>query len=434
MNTYSLETEQAIISALLTDNKNTYIINKINIEDFYYEANREIFQAIKTLYNQDKQIDPVTIIPKLKAKNIELSYLNEIMFKVLSTKNIESYVSTLKEKSIRRQLIEECNKAIEEVCTTEEDPVAIKSALAQKLDSIGHIEQEESDALSDIISKLYDKLEAGENEGYLTGIADLDRLTAGLHKEETIIVAARPGVGKTAIALQASLHLAKKNIPSLIISKEMSKLQVAKRFVASSCDIDGNKLRTHKLTDEDLTKISDSMAKLYNLPVYINTNCRTITDIKAKLRETKAEVLFVDYIQLLSATGKHQNREQQVAELSRELKNISLDFKIPVVILSQLNRQADTRRPGLADLRESGAIEQDANVVIFLHLPTAEEIKEAIEDEQSILSMHLIELVKGRGNKLVECIVAKQRDGETGQFYMEYVPNRLTFKTYTRRE
>ncbi|SDL19571.1 replicative DNA helicase [Natronincola ferrireducens] len=434
---HSAEAEQAVLGAFLLDKNTWFGIQKLKNEDFYIDIHQIIFQAMKNLHEKDQPIDYIQVFEETKnIKPIDLVYLNETLSMVATTINIEYYIKILKEKAVRRQLIQECKSALNRALKTEEDPTSIKSNLAQTLDNISFEESQVSDRLQDIFSKLYDELETydpKEAEKYYTGLPDLDRLMAGLHQEEVTVVAARPATGKTAFALQIAMHIAAKKLKVLLISREMSQKQMAKRILAAKCAIDSMRLRNRKLEDEDWSRIAKGMGLLSNLSLFINTTAKSIPEIKAKVRETKADVLIIDYLQLLEPSSKNANREQQVSELSREIKNISLDYKIPVVLLSQLNRAADGRRPSLADLRESGAIEQDANNVIFLHLPNRNEIEAAVKDKDSIVTDNLIEQIKKRQNKLVEVILAKQRDGNTGDFYMEYVPSKLTFKSYTRR-
>lgn len=433
---HSIETEQAILGNFLLDKSTLYAIEKLNIDDFYNEFHQDMFRVVRNFRNDNKPIDYIQIhegLKKLGQNN--LPYLNSLMTNIPFSESTDYYVNTIKEKSILRKLISECQTAINMATTGQEDPRSIKATLANKLDAIGTEQCEESDRLQDIFLKVIDDIEnsnSTEQQKYFTGITDLDIITTGLHKEETMVVAARPGVGKTALALQISRNLASNGLNILLISREMSKEQMAKRFILSRSSIDSKRLRTGNINGEEWKVIIETMRKLSKLPICINTTCRTIPQIKSKLRETKADVLIIDYLQLLEPMNKSgTNREQQVSELSREIKNISLDFKIPVVLLSQLNRNADLRRPTLADLRESGAIEQDANSVVFIHLPTGKEIEKAVKEK--LFTEEFVRECSKNKNKVVEVIVAKQRDGELGEFYLQYVPNKLTFLSISNR-
>ncbi|KAB3533846.1 AAA family ATPase [Alkaliphilus pronyensis] len=432
---HSIEIEQTLLGNFLLDKNTLYAIEKLNIDDFYNEFHQAMFQVVRNLRNDNKTVDYIQVHEGLKKLGLnDLPYLNSLISNIPFSESTDHYVNTIREKSILRRLISECQTAISMATTGQEDPRSIKATLANKLDSIGTEQNEESDRLQDIFLKLIDDIEnsnSKEQKKYLTGITDLDIITTGLHKEEVVVVAARPGVGKTALALQISRNLAINGLNILLLSREMSKAQMAKRFTLSKSNINGKRLRTGNVNDEEWKIIIETMIKLSKLPININTTCRSIPQIKNKLRETKADVLIIDYLQLLEPMNKSANREQQVSELSREIKNISLDFKIPVVLLSQLNRNADLRRPTLADLRESGAIEQDANSVVFIHLPAGKEIEKAVK-EGLITEEFLQECTKNK-NKVVEVIIAKQRDGELGEFYLQYMPNKLTFLSISNR-
>ena len=440
---YSLEAEQATINALLTDAQSLYAIEKISTDDFYTAANALIFKAIKDLHEQDKPIDLVAVNEELKKadtdkafQNTAIQYINDIMLKLYPTQGIEYYIEILKDKSLRRKIIKECRETITATLESKEDPAAIKAGLSETLDQIRSDESDESDRLYDVLSEVFDELENFDEEElrkYYTGIPDLDNLTHGLHKSEVTVLAGRPGTGKTAMAVQIAMKLAGKGLKVLFISREMSQGQIAKRILTTQQGIEGKKLRGFKITSlDDWTALSEALVTTSNLPIYINTRAKTIPSIKSKIRETKADVLIIDYLQLLEPSSKHTNREREVAELSREIKNISLDFKIPVLLLSQLNRLAATRKPNLADLRESGAIEQDANTVLLLYRPTPEKLQEFLNSGHDFINRDLLQQIKSRGNELIQAIVAKQRDGETGEFYLEFKASKLTFLSYDR--
>jgi replicative DNA helicase len=247
-----------------------------------------------------------------------------------------------------------------------------------------------------------------------TGFIDLDTCIAGLHREELTILAGRPGTGKTAFALQIAINLAQKGNKIAFFSREMSNTQIATRMLANQSEVDGHKLRfVNTLTPEDLKKLRKAKKEIAGLPIYLDDETRTIEEIRALCRELQSkgnlDVMFVDYLQLLETVKQTNNREQEVGKISRSLKLISKEFKIPVIALSQLNRASEQKnQPTLSDLRESGAIEQDADNVIFLHVPNDE---------------------KFSAKPILEVIVAKQRNGPAG--IIKLGTERNTFKFFS---
>jgi replicative DNA helicase len=252
-----------------------------------------------------------------------------------------------------------------------------------------------------------------EDSKYLTGFHDMDKLTAGLHPEELTIIAARPGVGKTAFALNLISNMAAKGIKSVFISREMSQIQLTKRLIANITPIDGNKLRICKLlTDEDWAKIGDAAGEIGDWDLIINDELATVQEIRTYCRELKnkgkLDMLVVDYLQLCRSSGKHESRRQEIEEISRQFKEMSMEFEVPVIVLSQLSRDnaKNGRVPELHDLRESGSIEQDADNVIFLHVPKDTDQTQDIFD--------------------LQVIIGKQRNGPTGYIFLKYF--KKTFK------
>lgn len=303
-----------------------------------------------------------------------------------------------------------------------ENAIDIKS---DALQAISEIEAKEADTKHfDIESIIVDTMNCIENDykadddgNLFTGLHDLDKITAGLHKEELTIVGARPGVGKTAYALQVMINMARKGNHCLFVSREMSTVQIAKRILSNISAVDGHKLRLCKtLLDDDWVKLGQAAGEISSLPVEINDRISTIQEIRAYCRtlkeKNKLDVLFVDYLGLLKTMKRCESRRQEIEDISRQLKEISMEFEIPVVALCQLNRDSakSSKEPELHDLRESGSIEQDADNVILLHVPAdTDETADSFD---------------------IKVIIAKQRNGATGGIYLRYV--RKIFRLYSK--
>lgn len=262
-----------------------------------------------------------------------------------------------------------------------------------------------------------------------TGITDLDRYTGGLHKGEVTIIAARPSIGKTALAVQIALQVAKKEKVVQVFSREMSQVQLGTRLIANQGKVDGQRMRTGHIRDEDWIEIVKAEAALSNLPLYINDEASTMPDIRAVCAEKKhkgLDLVIIDYMQLIEPHKRSDTREREVAEISRAIKKLTLEFEIPIIALSQLNRSTANKRPTLDTLRESGAIEQDADNVILLHKPDEKDVPD--EDLQ------LYRTLKSAGRDYVEVIIGKQRNGPTGMFTMSYNPRHMEFIGIRRDE
>ena len=410
--------EKSVLGCLVMG-KQDYVV-KLSELDFHSEVNMHIFKAIRHLYDQKKEIDIITLSDELKP-NMEnaLDVVCGLESFVATTENITHYISTLKEYTLRREIIKASDKAKDMALNKDYDnPLTMKSDVLQLFDIEIYGRQKEDNGIYAIMSRalkdIEDKFNSNTEDRLFTGFYDLDKLTAGLHPEEFTIIAARPGVGKTAFALQMMIQMAKKGIKCLFVSREMSQLQLAKRILANIALIDGQKLRLCKtLTDADWDKIGYAFSKeIYNLPIELNDKLSSIQEIRSYCRELKTngklDLLIVDYLQLCKSLKKVDNRTQEVADISRQLKEISLEFGIPVIALSQLTRDnvRTGREPELYDLKESGSLEQDADNVIFLHVP------EGTDETQECFD--------------IKVIVGKQRNGATGYIYLKYY--RRTFR------
>lgn len=421
---YSKETEESIIACLSVFEDCNRYIKKMEIDDFFIELNQQIMQLIKELYENGNPINLVTI--KEKAKNKELkadeifNYLITISENVITSAEIDYYIKTLKNYSIKRKLLKATKAINDKVFLTEVD-IDAEELKKECINEIVNIktqitELKDSDmtsVMNIVINDIEDRYKNRDNHIYETGFFDLDKATNGLHEQELTIIAARPGVGKTALALNIAERLANKGVNTYFVSLEMSKEQLGNRLIASKTNIDSHKLRSGWLEEKDWGEIGKTAGQLSELKMIIDTKSKTIQEIEIRATELKENknigLIVIDYLQLLKSKNKFNIREQEVAEISRNLKLLSRDLNIPVIALCQLNRASETRRrPILADLRESGSLEQDADNVIFIYASEEEKEKQT----------PIIE---------TELIIAKQRNGATGTIKLNFNRKTMTF-------
>lgn len=407
--------EKAIISSMFLDIEATSIgVESLKQSDFYYPQHAIIFEAIKELHNKLIPIDIVTVSNKLKElgqlDNIGIDTLTDVSSAVGSSVHIRHYIKIVEEKSVLRKLINISNN-ISKMSYEGTEPVNTIMDEAEKsiFDIMQNRNSEEFHHIKDIASNSIANIEnvyksKGKLTGVATGFIDFDIKTAGLQKSDLILLAARPSMGKTAFALNIIQNAAiRQNIPVAVFSLEMGKEQLFNRMLCAEAYIDAQKLRTGELSDTDWESIVFAMGPLTSAPIYIDdTPSISPMDIRSKCRRLKVEkgigLIVIDYLQLMSGNGKNDSRQQEISEISRSLKAIAREVDAPVIALSQLSRACEQRsdhRPMLSDLRESGAIEQDADVVSFLYrdeyyFPDTEKPNQA------------------------ELIIAKQRNGPTG--------------------
>lgn len=406
---YDENIEKTILYYLIFEQKelNSEELN-LNENDFFTVKNRQIYNAIKELKAKKEEVNIISIKNKIKGKETGiLDYISRIAESKFGASAGYAY-KKLKELSKKRELIK-FNKDVEkdiEQSNIEDIEIYIEKQIKRLKDINVQAQKEETfkDVVaetSDIITKKYLQKENYENK-YTTGIFDLDEATNGLHAEELTIIGARPGVGKTALALKIAHNIANKGIKVAILSLEMSKNQLVERLIAKESRIDSEKIRTGIMTEEEMEKVTEATARIYELPIFINTRIKNIQDIEMYVRRLKNKedigLLIIDYIQLLKSQNKLNSREQEVSEITRTLKLLSLELKIPIIGLCQLNRNAARTEPTLADLRESGAIEQDADNVIFLYKKNDNEERKSVEDI-------VIDLQKQRAGPLTKVVV-----------------------------
>ena len=383
------EAEQAVIGSMLTDKDAVAsAIEVLKPDDFYADYNKTIYEAIMNIYAKAEPIDIITVkneltsLEKLEAVG-GLEYLASLPEKVPTTANVEKYVKIVEEKSLLRNLIKTANNLIELGYNQNEDVENIMdNAEKQIFDMMQRKSQKGYTSIKDILVDSFEELqELYNNKKHVTGVpsgfADLDDLTAGFHKSELILIAARPAMGKTAFALNIATNAATKyNVPVVVFSLEMSQIQCANRILCSQAMVDSSKYAKGDIKDEDWEKLVIASGELSDSAgIFIDDTAGiTIAEIRAKCRKLKLEknigLVVIDYLQLIQGSGRASSREQEIAEISRSLKLLAKEINVPVIALSQLSRAPEARtdhRPMLQDLRESGSIEQDADVVMFIY-------------------------------------------------------------------
>lgn len=385
----SIEAEQSVIGSMLIDKEVIPVVMEIlKPEDFYRPDNKEIYDVIIELFDKAQPIDLITVSERLKLHGkLELvgglEYLTNIATDVPTTANVKHYAKIVEEKSLLRKLIKASSEIVDLGYSASEEVTHIMDKAEQ---SIFDILQKRSSQgfvpIKDVLVDTFNKLEElYNNKGHITGIptgfADLDFKTSGLHNSDLVLIAARPAMGKTAFALNIAQNVAvHSGVPVALFSLEMSKEQLVNRMLCSEAMVDSNKMKTGQLEDNDWQKVARALGPLSEAPIFIDdTPGISITEIRAKCRRLKLEhnlgLVVIDYLQLMQGSkSRSENRQQEISEISRSLKILAKEINIPVITLSQLSRAAETRtdhRPMLSDLRESGAIEQDADIVMFLY-------------------------------------------------------------------
>ena len=386
---HDVEAEQAVLGSMLTD-KDAVIsaIEVLKEDDFYRTDNKSIYEAIMNLYNRAEPIDIITVKAELESLGKfeqvgGLEYLASLPDKVPTTANAMKYIKIVEEKSTLRNLIKTANEIIELGYDPTEDVSDIMEGAEKKIFNIMQNNDKKSySPIKDILVDSFTQLEELYNRkqhitGVPSGFTELDYKTAGFHGSDLVLIAARPAMGKSAFALNIATNAAVRgNVPVVIFSLEMSKEQMVNRILCSEAMVDSNKVRTGKLEEDDWTKLAGSIGPLSDAEIYIDdTPGISVMEIRAKCRKLKLEknigMVVIDYLQLVQGSNRRNgSREQEISEISRSLKILAKELNVPVIALSQLSRAVEQRpdhRPMLSDLRESGAIEQDADIVMFLY-------------------------------------------------------------------
>jgi replicative DNA helicase len=420
------EAESSVLGAILIDKDSIGLVSEIlSPNDFYSDINGIIYDAMLSLYEERKPIDVVTLAKSLKkiknGEKVDTSYLSELVNSVPTAANIEHYANLIKEESTKRSLISAGTKIAEEAFKEQSEISELLDkaessifAISQGHDIRGFVAIKESLAESfDRIDELHKK--GAGYRGIRTGFTDLDNVLSGMQPSNLLILAARPGQGKTAMVVNIAQNLAvDQKTPVGIFSLEMSQEELVDRLLVGQADVDAWRLKTGKLVEADFTKLSQAMGQLADAPIFIDdTPGISVSEMRTKARRLQLEhgikLLIVDYLQLVDPGRRYDSRVQEVSIVSQGLKNLARELKIPVLALSQLSRAVEhrgERKPQLADLRESGAIEQDADVVMFLYRLEAEVTSNVIPTKLSI---------------------AKHRNGPMGEIDLLFRGDRIKF-------
>ena len=433
---HDIEAEQAVIGSMLTDKEAvTSCVEVLKEEDFYRDDNKAIYSAILNLYNRAEPIDIITVKAELESMGKfeqvgGLEYLAELPEKVPTTANAMKYIKIVEEKSVLRRLIKTANEIIELGYDPTEDVEDIMENAEKKIFNLMQDKNQKGyTPIKDVLVESFNQLEELYNRkqhvtGVPTGFSELDYKTAGLHGSDLVLIAARPAMGKSAFALNIAANAAlKANVPVAIFSLEMSKEQMVNRMLCSEAMVDSNKVRTGKLEEEDWAKLAGAIGPLSDSGIYIDdTPGISVMEIRAKCRKLKLEknigLVVIDYLQLVQGSNKRVgSREQEISEISRSLKILAKEINVPVVALSQLSRAVEQRpdhRPMLSDLRESGAIEQDADIVMFLY-------RDDYYNQES------------EKKDIAEVIIAKHRGGSLGSVDLLWMGNYTKFVNLEKR-
>ncbi|MBO8137141.1 MAG: replicative DNA helicase [Desulfotomaculum sp.] len=423
----NIDAEQSVLGALLLNREAVYkVMAIIKPEDFYRDSHREIYEAILSLVDRNDPVDMITVSEELRQKGTlekvgGVSYVATLASLVPTAANVEYYARIVEEKSLLRQMIQLSNR-ISAKGYEGEDVRQLMGQIEQSLTEISSRQQSKAlTAISDILLKTFDDIEQihknkSELTGVPTGFIDFDKMTSGLQKSDLIILAARPSMGKTTLGLMMALNAAvRSKTPVAVFSLEMSKEQLVQRMLCAEAMVDQHKLRTGALKPEDWERLTEVAGYLAEAPIYIDdTASISVREMRAKARRLQGEkglgLIVIDYLQLMQGDRRTESRQQEIAEISRALKGLAKELNIPVVALSQLSRAVEQRqdkRPIMSDLRESGSIEQDADVVVFIY---RDDYYNPESEKQGI----------------AELIIAKQRNGPVGTVELGF------FKEYTK--
>jgi len=436
---HSIEAEQSLLGALLLDNQAfDRVADLVSADDFYRDDHRRIWRHIARLIEHNRPADVVTVSEAVEAsedkdKTGGPAYLGALAQNTPSALNIRRYAELVREKAVQRRLAQVATSIAEDALNPGGKEVGqmldeAESKIFQIAESGARKDQgllEIKPVLARVFEKidhLYHRDNPSDVTGVPTGYAKIDQMTSGLQSGDLVIVAARPSMGKTALALNIAEHVAVDNgLPVAIFSMEMSATQLAQRMLGSIARVDQHKMRTGKLSDREWGELSDAMAKLHETPIYIDEGgALTALEVRARARRLKRQysklgLIVIDYIQLMAASSQGENRATEISEISRSLKALAKELDVPVIALSQLSRaveQRNDRRPMMSDLRESGAIEQDADVILFIY---REEVYSPDKEE-----------AKGRA----EVIIGKQRNGPIGRVDLTFLGRFTRFANF----
>ncbi len=433
---HSVEAEQSVLGSMLIDSRCVPdVVEALKPDDFYLQHNRDIYEAIYGMFVLSQPIDPVTTLERMRLdgtydESTSRAYVRQLLEVTPTAANVMEYVSIVKDKSLLRQVATTASDLSGMISRGDSNGQDILEVAEQRIYAIrqGRAAQgltHISAVMQDVYTRL-EELAASESAvpGISTGLADVDRAIAGLNNSDLILLAARPGMGKTSMALNILLHAGKRSGKSVVFfSLEMSKEQLAMRLLSNEAFIDNKKLTTGDLSDDDWGAIAVASAALNQTTILIDDNpSLSVADMLAKCRRVdNLGLICIDYLQLMQSAGNKnsrpgENRQQVVSDISRSLKIMAKELNVPILCLSQLSRANEARqdkRPMLSDLRESGAIEQDADIVLFIY-------RDDYYHEDS------------ENRNQAELIIAKNRHGETGKVYLQWIPEYTTFSSLDR--
>lgn len=422
-----IEAEQAVLGAMLiSSDAVSTAVEEVDADDFYRQTHQVIFSAIRDLFEEGQPVDVITVTAALQTREGGLeavggaSYLASLAGAMPTALHIQHYAQIVREKAMLRRIIQTATELASDGYTGEATPNDLLADAERKILSLSQNQRvRDFTHIADVLEQTFERIEQlYQSEGRLTGVptgySELDRMTSGFQRSDLIIVAARPSVGKTAFALNVAQNVAvRAGLPVAIFSLEMSKDQLVQRMLCAEAYIDGHKLRNGTLEDEDWPKLSMGVSTLSNAPIYIDDSPGiTVPEMRSKLRRLKTEAglgfVVIDYLQLIHGRrGSGENRQQEISEISRSLKQLARELEVPIVALAQLSRSVEQRqdkRPMLSDIRESGSIEQDADIVAFLY-------RDDYYDPES------------ERKNIIEIIIAKQRNGPTGKVDLVFLKN-----------
>lgn len=427
---YNQEAEEAVIGCILLDpvKCRERAVELLKSENFYRPQHQRLFSIVTRMFSTGDNTDIITVVDEavkegiFENSNMAMQYLYGLMDKVPATANLESYINIIIQKSQLRSLLTVANDIIESVNDISRDPGELIDEAEQKIFGIRQGRDVEGlTRISDVIVDTFHHLaeitgpDAAEHLGARSGFSQLDNITTGLQKSDMIVLAARPGMGKTALALNIAVNCCKATKRDVVIfSLEMGREQLVSRMLAAEAKVNNKALRSGDMKEDDWTKLAEAADVLAQLPIYLDDGAgMTVPKMKAKLRRrNNLGLVVIDYIQLMESPNRHNNRVTEVSEITRQIKLMAKELNVPVIALSQLSRSSEKREdkhPMLSDLRESGSIEQDADIIMFIHRDAY--YSDSNEDQT-----------------VAECIVAKNRHGQTATVKLSWIGEYTLFR------
>lgn len=429
----NLEAERSVLGSLLLHADAVTDVQFLRPEDFYLPRHQIIFQSILATYTARSLTDPIVVEEELSRQGVlrdagGREQLLDLIDSVVSSAGIVYHAEIVREKAIQRRLLETCLDVARRCYENQSEAKDLLDEAERQIFEIARLDKSgEARSIADVLQATFERIDKLRDRGArLTGLGtdyvDLDDMMGGLQGGELIIVAARPSMGKTSFALNLTERVASQRHPVAFFSLEMSNQQIIQNMLCCRAQIDGQAMRKGRITDQQYRRLQEEAARLYETPIYVDdTAGLTITQLRAKCRRLKQkhdiQMVVIDYLQLMTAGGRVESRQQEIATISRGLKGLARELEAPVIALSQLNRDVENRddhRPRMSDLRESGAIEQDADVIVLLH---RDEYYKPTETNAG----------------LAQIIIAKQRNGPTGEVTLRFFREYMRFENYTRR-